>query len=124
MEVEPPEVETVIVVLPPVELPPMKLPLKKPPPKPKPGPPPMTTGTPPLALLATAIGGGGGGGTNIGGTMVRVVVTCGAGQEMRRTLRCTTWRRYLLVARRTCPVRECACAWLTRVGRGGGFSAT
>lgn len=88
MDDEPPEVETVIVVLPPVELPPMKLPLKKPPPKPKPPElPPMMIGTPPLALLATATGGGGGGGTNIGGTMVRVVVTCGAGHEIRRTVR-------------------------------------
>ena len=76
VEVDPAEVETVIVVLPPVELPPTKLPLKKPPPKPKPGkPPPMTTGTAPPLLPVTATGGGGGGGTNIGGTMVRVVVT-------------------------------------------------
>jgi hypothetical protein len=128
VEVEPPEVETVIVVLPPVELPPTKLPLKKPAPKPlpkpAPEPAPMTIGTPPLALLAIATGGGGGGGTNIGGMMVRVVVTCGIGQETARTVRCTSRRRYLLVARRTWPVRAWACAWLTRLGRGGGFSAT
>ncbi len=123
VEVEPPDVETVIVVLPPVELPPTKLPLKKPAPKPlpKPEPPPITIGTPPLALLATATGGGGGAGMNIGGTMVRVVVTCGAGaaQATRRTVRRTT-RRCLDRARRTGTVR--AFAWLTRVGRGGGFS--
>lgn len=105
----------------------MKLPLKKPPPKKPPVLPPMTIGTPP-PVLPTATGGGGGGGTNMGGTMVRVVVTCGAGHEMRRTVRRTTWRRYLLVARRTWPERTWtpseAWAWLTRTGRGGGFSAT
>ena len=123
LEVDPPEVETVIVVLPPVELPPTKLPLKKPAPKPlpKPLPPPITIGTPPLALLATATGGGGGAGTNIGGTIVRVVVTRGAWQATRRTVRRTT-RRCLDWARRTVAVR--AFAWLTMDGRAGGFSAT
>ena len=113
---------TVKVVAPPEPLLPTKLPLKKPPPKPKPPLlPPTMIGTPPPALLAIATGGGGGGGTNIGGMMVRVVVTWGAGQETRRTVRRTTWRR-LDWARRTVAVR--AFAWLTRVGRGGGFSAT
>ena len=123
VEVEPPEVETVIVVLPPVELPPTKLPLKKPAPKPlpKPLPPPITTGTPPLALLATATGGGGGAGMNMGGTIVRVVVTWGARQATRRTVRRTT-RRCFDWARRTVAVR--AFAWLTMEGRAGGFSAT
>jgi hypothetical protein len=113
---------TVTVVAPPDALLPTKLPLKKPPPKPKPPlPPPTMIGTPPPALLAIATGGGGGGGTNIGGMIVRVVVIWGAGQETRRTVRRTTWRRFDW-ARRTVAVR--AFAWLTRVGRAGGFSAT
>ncbi len=120
VEVEPPDVDTVTTVLPPVELPPKKLPEKKPLPKPKPGPllPPMSKAGGPPVLLATATGGGGGGGTNIGGTMVRVVTpAAGAGQATRRTVRRTT-RRW---PRRTCAVRAFAC--LTIAGRAGGFSA-
>lgn len=124
VELPPVEVDTLTMVLPPVELPPKKPPAKKPPPKPKPPLlPPTTTGTVPPPVLATATGGGGGGGANMGGMMVRVVTVCsGAGQETLLTVRRTV--RRCAEDRRTSAVRVFALAWLITEGRGGGFSAT
>ncbi len=117
------------ITVPPLdELPPKKPPEKKPPPKPKPPlEPPTMIGTPLEPLEPTAIGGGGGGGANIGGMIIREVVTpaAGAAQATRRTVRRTTrrWAELRRTAlRRTDDPLCLACACWTIAGRAGGFS--